>query len=315
MNNKESFIKYTKQMNITKLALYPAIIIGTIIISGIPFGFNLEKILTASFFGTMLLKCLLQIMWSHYGLTDGEDKEKQNPQHLMRVELNRKSATLIKDKGLLNAFKEYNQKDYLKQRQDYIEEVLFSHQIDKSWYEMELSQVIEIYNNERKGVYRHDNNGNELARLDFNRKQLKVLKMLKKGNFKFDRVSAETILSGYQVKATYHQINENVNTWAYKKLGTRLLLTILGMVLTTGLEFGGSTDIWESVLLAITNLALSITVYFVAFKVGIQVIEKTDAILELKDAYIHCFVEKYESGKFVPSLALYTETVVDTKEE
>lgn len=315
MNNKDALTKYVKQMNVMKLALYPAIIIGTIIISGIPFGFDLEKILTASFLGTMGLKCLLQIMWSHFGLTDGEDKEKQNPHHITRVELNRKSATLIKDKGLLNAFKEYNQKDYLKQRQDYIEEVLFANQIDKRWYDMELSQVVEIYKNEKKGIYRHDNNGNELARLDFNRKQLQVLKALKKGNFKFDRVSAETILSGYQVKATYHQINENVNAWAYKKLATRLLLTILGMVLTTGLEFGKTTNLWESVLLAITNLALSISVYFIAFKVGVQAIEKTDAILELKDAYIHCFVEKYESGKFVPSLALYTETVVEEKEE
>lgn len=313
MKNDEKLTKYLKQINVTKLAIYPLIIIGTIIISGIPFGFDLNKILTYSFLGTLLLKVLLQIMWSYFGMSDGEQKGKQNPKHIERADLNNKSATLIKDKGLLKAFKEYNQADYLKKRQEFIEDVLFANQIDKKWFDMDLSNVIEIYRMEKKGVYATDENGNELPRLDFNRKQLRVLKALKKGNFKFDKVSAETILSGYEIKNSYHQINENVRSWAFKQLGFRLLLTILSTAIIAGFEFGETKNIWEAMSLAVINIALSISVYFIAFKVGVQVIERTDAILELKDDYIHCFIEDYENGKFVPSLALYSEEVVESE--
>lgn len=114
-------------------------------------------------------------------------------------------------------------------------------------------------------------------------------------------------------KNSYNQINENVRSWAFKQLGFRLLLTILSTAIIAGFEFGESKNIWASILLAVVNIALSISVYFIAFKVGIQVIEKTDAILELKDDYIHCFIEDYENGKFVPSLALYSEEVVESE--
>ena len=252
-------------------------------------------------------------MWSYFGMQDGEEKGKQNPTHIERADLSHKSATMIKDKGLLKAFKEYNQDDYLKKRQEFIEDVLFANQIDKKWYEMDLSVVINLYKMEKKGIYAKDENGNELPRLDFNRKQLRVLKALKKGNFRFDKVSAETILSGYEIKNSYNQINENVRSWAFKQLGFRLLLTILSTAIIAGFEFGESKNIWESILLAVVNIALSISVYFIAFKVGVQVIEKTDAILELKDDYIHCFIEDYENGKFIPSLALYSEEVVESE--
>ena len=313
MKNEEKLGKYLKQINITKFAIYPLIIIGTIIISGIPFGFDLNKILTYSFLGSLLLKVLLQIMWSYFGMEDGEEKGKQNPTHIERADLSHKSATMIKDKGLLKAFKEYNQNDYLKKRQEFIEDVLFANQIDKKWYEMDLSVVIDLYKMEKKGIYAKDENGNELPRLDFNRKQLRVLKALKKGNFRFEKVSAETILSGYEIKNSYNQINDNVRAWAFKQLGFRLLLTILSTAIIAGFEFGESKNIWGSILLAVVNIALSISVYFIAFKVGIQVIEKTDAILELKDDYIHCFIEDYENGKFIPSLALYSEEVVESE--
>ena len=142
MKNEEKLGKYLKQINITKFAIYPLIIIGTIIISGIPFGFDLNKILTYSFLGSLLLKVLLHIMWSYFGMEDGEEKGKQNPSHIERADLSNKSATLIKDKGLLKAFKEYNQLDYLKKRQDFIEDVLFANQLDKRWYDKDVSVVI-----------------------------------------------------------------------------------------------------------------------------------------------------------------------------
>jgi len=64
----------------------------------------------------------------------------------------------------------------------------------------------------------------------------------------------------------------------------------------------------EAVFEAVSNLTLCITSYGFAIRAGLTIMEKYTRAFEVRDNYIHGFVEKHESGRFIPDLRVY-ETI------
>ena len=273
-----------------KLALYPLIIGVTVLMSILSVNFDWEVIRSATFWFMVTLKILILFAWVYFGVPDGKKLGQKKPLFVDKKKDLQQSATLIKDKGLLLPFRQYVNKWNKDTKTEYGDKLLFANNIDpelKKKTDKDLKAHYEEY--------------------DLDSKQLKVLLEVKKGRYYFKQTNAETYLSEFEVVNSQEQAKVNEAKIIFKVLTPKVVLLFIMTFLTTAAIITEKSSAQEAWFEAISNLFLCVSSYGFAIKTGLVIMERYTRAYEVRNNYIHEFIEQFEKGKFVPTLSKYEE--------
>lgn len=274
-----------------KVILYPLIVAVTVLVSILSVNFDWATIQSATFWFKVTLKILILFAWVYFGVPDGKKIGSKKQAFIEKKNLLQKSACMIKDKGLLLAFRQYVQLWNRESKKEYGENILFSNTIDPSLITRKDKDLKQNYLN-----------------YDLDKNQLRILLEVKKGRYYYTQTNAETYLSEFQIVNSQEDAQVHEGKILLKELAPKVILLFVMTFLTTAAIITENASASEAVFEAVSNLTLCITSYGFAIRAGLTIMEKYTRAFEVRDNYIHGFVEKHESGRFVPDLRVY-ETI------
>jgi hypothetical protein len=278
-----------KKLDSYKLALYPLVAVILIIYSVLQVGLDMSMILTEEFWLELFLKYLIQVAWIYFGIPDGKNVDSQKEESINAKKSLNKAITLIKDKGLLTVFGNYVKLDFIKQRERYVEDVLFANGIPKELYALSVKEIKK-----------------QLEANDLTFIHLQLIKKLKRGDYYFPFVSPQTYLSAYNIKNRIQMALYNEKNVILRELFPKMVLTFVTLALSSSAIISEDISIGQAVFDGVFNLGLSIMSYGFAFSLGQSIIKDYNKLYDFRKNYIATFVEQYENGKFVNDLAVYT---------
>lgn len=278
-----------------KLILYPLLLAFVFVISWWNVGFNSAVLATMSFWTKVFFKYLLVFTWVFFGVPDGEKKSKAKAEFKTCANEHRGCTTLISDKGLNNAFADYVVTQYEIDRIDYLNDLLRQIAVDRLVYDLPLAEIMA-----------------RQSELNIDKYQLAYIKKLKRGKFQLKKYDYKVYLTNQIVDVGYKPgVETNKAAFITSELLLKMVLLLITVILTTAVSLSERQSVGEASYSAISNLTLSLTSYAFAIKSGMKFID-TQAVPSInnKIRYIHRFIEKYENGKYVESLAVYEETEI-----
>jgi hypothetical protein len=278
-----------KKLDSYKLALYPLVAGILIIYSVLQVGLDMSMILTEEFWLELFLKYLIQVAWIYFGIPDGKNVDSQKEESINAKKSLNKAITLIKDKGLLTVFGNYVKLDFVKQRERYVEDVLFANGIPKDLYALSIKEIKK-----------------QLEANDLTFIHLQLIKKLKRGDYYFPFVSPQTYLSAYDIKNRIQMALYNEKNVILRELFPKMVLTFVTLALSSSAIISEDISIGQAVFDGVFNLGLSIMSYGFAFSLGQSIIKDYNKLYDFRKNYIATFIEQYENGKFVNDLAVYT---------
>jgi hypothetical protein len=284
-----------KKLDTYKLILYPLTLVILIIYSVLQVGLDLTKISTGEFWLELFLKYLIQMLWIYFGVPDGKVAGTSRQDYSDAKKSLNKSISLIKDKGLLNTFTNYVKSDYETQRKQFIDDTLFANGIPKDLYAKSLREI-----------------KNLLPQYDLSKLHYLLIRKLKHGNFYFPFVPAQTYLSAYDVKNKVQMALYNEKSVVLRELFPKMVLTFFTLALSSSAIVSQDVSMGQAVYDSVFNVGLSIMSYGFAYALGLSIMSDYAKLYDFRKNYISKFIENYDSGKYVPDLAVYTiEKVVE----
>jgi hypothetical protein len=278
-----------KKLDTYKLALYPIVLSILIIWSVFQVGLDMTKILTDKFWLELFLKYLIQVAWIYFGVPDGKDIGSVKADYVQAKKALNKSITLIKDKGLMTLFSDYVKSHYVKQRKEYVDDVLFANGITKELFALPLKEI-------KKQL-----SANDLTIFHYH-----LIKKLKRGEFYFPFVSPQTYLSAYDVRNHTQMALYNEKNVILRSLFPKMILTFTTLALSSSAVITETISLEQALFDSAFNVGLSIMSYGFAFKLGLSIMMDYAKLFDYRKNYISHFIENYDNGKYVPDLAVYT---------
>jgi hypothetical protein len=278
-----------KRIDSYKLALYPLVASVLIIYSVLQVGLDMSMILSEGFWLELFLKYLIQVAWIYFGIPDGKTHDSGKEESISAKKSLNKAITLIKDKGLLTVFGNFVKIDFIKQRERYVDDVLFANGIPKELYALPIKEIKK-----------------QLVANDLTFIHLQLIKKLKRGDYYFPFVSPQTYLSAYDIKNRIQMALYNEKNVILRELFPKMVLTFVTLALSSSAIISEDISIGQAVFDGVFNLGLSIMSYGFAFTLGQSIIKDYNKLYDFRKNYIATFVEQYENGKFVNDLAVYT---------
>jgi hypothetical protein len=278
-----------KRIDSYKLALYPLVASILIIYSVLQVGLDMSMILSEGFWLELFLKYLIQVAWIYFGIPDGKAHDSAKEESISAKKSLNKAITLIKDKGLLTVFGNFVKLDFIKQRERYVDDVLFANGITKELYDLPIKEIKK-----------------QLVANDLTFIHLQLIKKLKRGDYYFPFVSPQTYLSAYDIKNRIQMALYNEKNVILRELFPKMVLTFVTLALSSSAIISEDISIGQAVFDGVFNLGLSIMSYGFAFTLGQSIIKDYNKLYDFRKNYIATFVEQYENGKFVNDLAVYT---------
>ena len=278
-----------KRIDSYKLALYPLVASILIIYSVLQVGLDMSMILSEGFWLELFLKYLIQVAWIYFGIPDGKAHDSYKEESISAKKSLNKAITLIKDKGLLTVFGNFVKIDFIKQRERYVDDVLFANGIPKELYALPIKEIKK-----------------QLVANDLTFIHLQLIKKLKRGDYYFPFVSPQTYLSAYDIKNRIQMALYNEKNVILRELFPKMVLTFVTLALSSSAIISEDISIGQAVFDGVFNLGLSIMSYGFAFTLGQSIIKDYNKLYDFRKNYIATFVEQYENGKFVNDLAVYT---------
>jgi hypothetical protein len=278
-----------KRIDSYKLALYPLVASILIIYSVLQVGLDMSMILSEGFWLELFLKYLIQVAWIYFGIPDGKAHDSNKEESISAKKSLNKAITLIKDKGLLTVFGNFVKIDFIKQRERYVDDVLFANGIPKELYALPIKEIKK-----------------QLEANDLTFIHLQLIKKLKQGDYYFPFVSPQTYLSAYDIKNRIQMALYNEKNVILRELFPKMVLTFVTLALSSSAIISEDISIGQAVFDGVFNLGLSIMSYGFAFTLGQSIIKDYNKLYDFRKNYIATFVEQYENGKFVNDLAVYT---------
>jgi hypothetical protein len=278
-----------KRIDSYKLALYPLVASILIIYSVLQVGLDMSMILSEGFWLELFLKYLIQVAWIYFGIPDGKAHDSAKEESISAKKSLNKAITLIKDKGLLTVFGNFVKLDFVKQRERYVDDVLFANGIPKELYALPIKEIKK-----------------QLEANDLTFIHLELIKKLKRGDYYFPFVSPQTYLSAYDIKNRIQMALYNEKNVILRELFPKMVLTFVTLALSSSAIISEDISIGQAVFDGVFNLGLSIMSYGFAFTLGQSIIKDYNKLYDFRKNYIATFVEQYENGKFVNDLAVYT---------
>ena len=300
---KDKSEKYASIKNIEwyKLMLYPLVAALTIVISILSVNFDWDVVRSTTFWFKVFLKILILSAWVYFGVPDGKKIGQRKPNFVDKRNRLRMTASLIKDKGLLTAFRQYVALWNKQQRTDYAEQLLFKNSIDPIMLKHTVKELKEHY-----------------EEWDLNKEQLSLIINIKKGHFYCAETNADTYISEFEVKNGQEQAQVHEGVILATGLLPKVVLLIVMTFLTSAAIIQEKASLNEAIYEAISNLTLCVTSYAFAIRTGLYIEERYTVAFEVRENFMHGFIEKYENGKFVPDVAMYKiveEVVEEPKKE
>jgi hypothetical protein len=246
-------------------------------------------ILSEGFWLELFLKYLIQVAWIYFGIPDGKAHDSNKEDSISAKKSLNKAITLIKDKGLLTVFGNFVKLDFVKQRERYVDDVLFANGIPKELYALPIKEIKK-----------------QLVANDLTFIHLQLIKKLKQGDYYFPFVSPQTYLSAYDIKNRIQMALYNEKNVILRELFPKMVLTFVTLALSSSAIISEDISIGQAVFDGVFNLGLSIMSYGFAFTLGQSIIKDYNKLYDFRKNYIATFVEQYENGKFVNDLAVYT---------
>lgn len=278
-----------KKIDSYKFALYPLILAVLVIYSVLQVGLDMTKILTEDFWLELFLKYLLQVLWIYFGVPDGKRVGETKEDYVNAKKSLNKSITLIKDKGLLTVFGEYVKKDFEKQREQYVNDILFANSIPKDLYALSIKAIKK-----------------QLEANDLTLIHLQLIKKLKRGDFYFPFVSSQTYLSAYDIKNRIQMALYNEKNVILRELFPKMLTTFVTLALSSSTIISNDVSMGQALFDGAFNIGLSVMSYGFAYSLGLNIMSDYAKLYDFRKNYVATFIEQYENGKFVNDLAVYT---------
>jgi len=277
-----------KKIDTYKFVLYPLVLGILIVYSVLQVGLDLNKILTEKFWLELFFKYLLQIAWIYFGIPDGKTSGENKPNYTESRNLLNKAITLIKDKGLLTTFGLYVKQDYIKQREQYVKDVLFANGIPEKLYELPLKEIKV-----------------QLDNYSLTKWHYLLIKKLKYGDFEFPFVDSQTYLSAYDIKNRIQMALYSEKNTILRELFPKMVLTFVTLAISSSAVISNDVSIGQAVYDSVFNVGLSIMSYGFAFKLGLDIMNDYAKIYDVRRNYISKFVESHDNGSLVKELRIY----------
>ena len=274
-----------------KVVLYPLIVAVTVLVSILSVNFDWETIQSPTFWFKVTLKILILFAWVYFGVPDGKKMGSKKQTFIDKRNTLQKSSCLIKDKGLLLPFRQYVSLWNRESKKEYGDNILFANTIDPSLKDKKDKDLKANYLN-----------------YDLDKRQLAILLEVKKGHYYYTQTNAETYLSEFQLINSQEDAQVHEGKILFKELLPKVILLFVTTFLTTAAIITKNASAPEAVFEAVSNLTMCITSYGFAIRAGLTIMDKYTMAFEVRDNYIHEFIEKFDNGKFVPDLRVY-ETI------
>jgi hypothetical protein len=277
-----------KKLDTYKLILYPLVLAILIIYSVLQVGLDLSKILTEKFWLELFFKYLLQVAWIYFGVPDGKNSGELKPQYIESKNLLNKAITLIKDKGLLTTFGIFVKADFQKQREQYIQDVLFANGILPEVYAMKLKEIKK-----------------KLGEFGLTKFHFLLIKKLKYGDYYFPFVEPQVYLSAYNIRSRIQMALYNEKNTILRELFPKMVLTFVTLAISSSAVISQDVSVGQAIYDSVFNVGLSIMSYGFAFKLGLDIMSDYAKIYDVRRNYISKFIEAHDNGSFVKDLRIY----------
>jgi hypothetical protein len=277
-----------KKFDTYKLILYPTLLGIMIIYSILQVGLDLSKILTEKFWLELFFKYLLQIAWAYLGYLDGKPSGETKPNYVESKGLLNKAITLIKDKGLLTAFSTFVKADYIKQREKYIQDVLFANGITLEIYALPLREIKV-----------------KLDDYSLTKWHYLLIKKLKHGDFYFPFLEAQVYLSAYEIKNKIQNATYNERNVILRGLFPKMVVTFATLAISSSAVISQNVSLGQALYDSVFNVGISVMSYGFAFKLGLDIMNDYANIFDIRRNYISKFIEAHDNGSLVKMLRTY----------
>lgn len=277
-----------KKIDTYKFVLYPLVLGILIVYSVLQVGLDLNKILTEKFWLELFFKYLLQIAWIYFGIPDGKASGEAKLNYTEAKNLLNKAITLIKDKGLLTTFGQYVKVDFIKQREQYVKDVLFANGIPEDLYKLSLREIKP-----------------KLDDYSLTKWHFLLIKKLKHGDYEFPFVDSQTYLSAYDIKNRIQMALYSEKNTILRELFPKMVLTFVTLAISSSAVISNDVSIGQAVYDSVFNVGLSIMSYGFAFKLGLDIMNDYAKIYDVRRNYISKFVESHDNGSLVKELRIY----------
>jgi hypothetical protein len=289
-------VKPIREFETYKLALYPLLLAFVVLISWFTTNFDLEAIKTETFWINVFLKYLLVATWTFFGIPDGKKRGEKNDDYKEIDKQHKRASALVNDKGLIDSFKQFNDREYLKDNKEHTSDILRQCAVSVETYEILTLRTIK----------------KRMKEFDLSEYQVKVLIDLKKGKYDLPKQDYKNYLTSYIVNVENNgTIDPKEQAFVFAELLPKMVLIFATMVLTTALSLDEKGNIAQASFDTVSNIAMCATSYGTAWLIGKSfIMTRLVPTIDNKLKYIHRFIEQYENGKYVEDLKIY-ETITE----
>ena len=291
-------VKTTRDIETYKIALYPLLLAFVVLISWFQTNFDLEAIKTETFWINVFLKYLLVATWTFFGIPDGKKRGERNEDYKEIDRQHKRASALVNDKGLIDAFKQFNDVEYIKDNNEHLAEILRQCAVSKETYDIVTLKTV------RKRA----------KELDLTNYQVKIIVSLKKGLYDLPKQDYKNYLTSYIVNVENNgTIDPKEQAFVFAELLPKMVLIFATTVVSTAVSLDEKGNIAQASFDTVSNITMCATSYGTAWLIGKSfILTRLVPTIDNKLKYIHRFIEQYEKGKYVDDLKIY-ETIEEEK--